>query len=65
MSAVAMTATYRVIGTQGFHPGDFNLIRNILSLCIAIVWCVYSGNNIKNQFPWDKKGALVGRTLFG
>ena len=65
MSAVAMTATYRVIGSQGFHPGDFNMIRNILSMCIAFIWCVYSGNSIKKMFPWDKKGALVTRTLTG
>ena len=47
ISATGMVATYRIIGDQGFHPGDFNLLRNFLTLFIAIVWCLYLGHNPK------------------
>ena len=42
-SATGMTASYRVAAEGGFHAADFNLIRNVLSFCIAMIWCWWMG----------------------
>lgn len=63
--ATGMTGTYRIIANEGFHAADFNLLRNILLVTIAIIWCSIVGVHPIKQFPWNKKLALSFRVILG
>ena len=63
-STTAMTATYRIVG-RDFHAAEFNLLRNMISLIAACIWCACSGYNPLKLFPSDKKGILLTRCLSG
>ena len=43
LSATGMTATYRVIGKEGFNAADYNLYRNLISLGASIIWLLIAG----------------------
>ena len=60
-----MTASFRTIEEEGFHPADFHLIRSTLSIVLAAVWCACSGINPIKQFPSTKKSPLFWRTFSG
>ena len=65
LSNTGLTATYRIIAEQGFHPADFNLIRNFWSLFLSLIWCYFIGVNPLNSLPKDKRGYMVLRCLSG
>lgn len=65
LTTTAMAATFRVVAEQGFHPAEFNLLRNIMALICACIWCYSSGYNPLKMFPWENKGAMLTRCITG
>ena len=53
--ATGMTASYRIAAEGGFHAADFNLIRNVLSFCISVIWCCSMGYGPIKLFPSHNK----------
>ena len=63
--ATGMTSTYRIIAEEGFNAADFNLLRNLLAITVAIIWCAIVRVNPIKQFPSTKKNALFWRMVTG
>ena len=63
--ATGMTSSFRVAAEGGFTAADFNLLRNLLSFCISVVWCLSMGYGILKDFPADKKQVLFWRFASG
>lgn len=64
-SATGMSASYRIIANEGFHPAELNLMRNALTFLVSLIWCYFTGLNPLKEFPLDKKMPLLWRILFG
>lgn len=63
--ATGVSATYRIIAAEGFHPGDFNLFRNMVALTVAILWSSCSRVHPIKDLPKGKRWPVFGRMLFG
>ena len=63
--ATGVSATYRIIAAEGFHPGDFNLFRNLVALTVAIFWSSCSRVHPIKDFPKGKRWPVFGRMFFG
>ena len=65
LTTTMLTASFRVIAEEGFHPAEFNLMRNLLSFVAACIWCATMGYNPIKLFPSEKKWTLVIRCITG